>query len=221
MLSQDLNAVGFNPDLLRNSIREVQNAYNNFMLQISTNIQNNFVNELALYWGDNQAQIFFANFKNSVESLINESNVVFQSVFDSMNDAGRLWTSSKMSNYIWNEISFERVNPTIDISLIKSNIDGMVTMDIATVISVTNSSLNAVSLEAIKALEDAQRAVQGCGFVGGSSLSNLCLSLTKIKTRVGDLVKSLIEQSKRAIEGSASDYINIESQVADAFLGNK
>ena len=220
MSSQDLNAVGFNPDLLRSSIREVQTAYNNFMLQISTNIQNNFVNELALYWGDNQAQMFFTKFKGSVESLINESNIVFQSIFDSMNDAGRLWTSSKMANYIWSEVAFERVNPTIDISLIKNNIDGMVTMDIATVISVTNSSLNSISLEAIKALEDAQRAVQGCGFVGGSSLNNLCLSLSKIKTRVGDLVQSLIEQSKRAIEGSASDYINIESQVADAFLGN-
>jgi len=83
-MSQDVSIIGFNPDLLRASIREVQNAYNSFMVQISTNIQNNFVNELALYWGDNQAQMFFANFKESIDSLIVESNTVFQSVFNSM-----------------------------------------------------------------------------------------------------------------------------------------
>ena len=65
MSMQDVSIIGFNPDMLKTSIREVQNAYNNFMTQMSTNIQNNFVNELALYWGDNQAQMFFTKFKNS------------------------------------------------------------------------------------------------------------------------------------------------------------
>ena len=220
-MAQEISIIGFNPDLLRNSIREVQIAYNNFMVQISTNIQNNFVNELALYWGDNQAQMFFVSFKNSIESLINESNTVFQSVFDSMNDAGRVWTSTKSPDTIWNEIPFERINPIIDISLIKNKIDGLISMDTNTVVNVTNSSLNAISLEAIKALEEAQRAVQNCGFVGGNSADNLCVSLGKIKTRVGELVQNIIESSKRSIEASASDYINIEAQVSDAFTGNK
>ena len=65
-MAQDVSLIGFNPDLLRKSIRDVQVAYNNFMVQISTNIQNNFVNELALYWGDNQAQMFFNTFKERV-----------------------------------------------------------------------------------------------------------------------------------------------------------
>ena len=43
----------------------------------------------------------------------------------------------------------------------------------------------------------------------------------KIKTRVGELVQNIIESSKRSIEASASDYINIEAQVSDAFTGNK
>lgn len=221
IMSEDVSIIGFNPDMLRMSIKEVQVAYNNFMLQISTNMQNNFVNELALYWGDNQAQMFFTKFKNSIDSLINESNNVFQSVFDSMNDAGKMWTSAKSPNNIWIEVPFERVNPTIDISLIKNNIDGLVSMDTNTVVNVTNSSLNSISLEAIRALDDAQLAVQNCGFVGGTSTTNLCISLRKIKTRVGDLVQSLIESSKRSIEASASDYINIESQVSEAFTGNK
>lgn len=218
-MAQDVSIIGFNPNLLIKSIKEVQIAYNNFMVQISTNVQNNFVNELALYWGDNQAQMFFATFKESIESLINESNTVFQSVFDSMNDAGKVWTSNKSPDSIWTEIPFERINPTIDISQIKSNIDGLISMDTKTVVNVTNSSLNTISLEAIRALEEAQKAVQDCGFVGGTSGDNLCISLGKIKTRVGELVQSLIEKSKRAIEASANDYINIESQVSDAFTG--
>lgn len=221
MSMQDVSIIGFNPDMLRTSIREVQSAYNNFMTQMSTNIQNNFVNELALYWGDNQAQMFFTKFKSSIDSIINESNNVFQSVFDSMNDAGKLWTSTKSPNSIWSEIPFERVNPTLDISLIKNNIDGLISMDTNTVINVTNSSLNSVMLEATRALEDAQRAVQECGFVGGNSATNLCISLGKIKTRVGELVQNILESSKRSIEASASDYINIEAQVSDAFTGNK
>ena len=44
MSMQDVSIIGFNPDMLRTSIREVQSAYNNFMTQMSTNIQNNFVN---------------------------------------------------------------------------------------------------------------------------------------------------------------------------------
>lgn len=218
-MSQDISIIGFNPDLLTKSIKEVQTAYNNFMVQISTNVQNNFVNELALYWGDNQAQMFFTTFKESIESLIKESNIIFQSVFDSMNDAGRVWTSTKSPDRIWTEIPFERVNPTIDISLIKSSIDGMISMDTKTVVNVTNSSLNTISLEAIRALEDAQRAVQDCGFVGGTSADNLCISLGKIKNRVGELVQNLIEKIKKAIEASANDYVNIESQVSDAFTG--
>ena len=221
MSMQDVSIIGFNPDMLRTSIREVQSAYNNFMTQMSTNIQNNFVNELALYWGDAQAQMFFTKFKSSIDSIINESNNVFQSVFDSMNDAGKLWTSTKNPNSIWSEIPFERVNPTLDISLIKNNIDGLISMDTNTVINVTNSSLNSVMLEATRALEDAQRAVQECGFVGGNSATNLCVSLGKIKTRVGELVQNILESSKRSIEASASDYINIEAQVSDAFTGNK
>lgn len=219
-MAQDVSIIGFNPDLLRKSIKEVQIAYNNFMTQISTNVQNNFVNELALYWGDNQARMFFTTFKGSIEALINESNTVFQSVFDSMNDAARIWTSTKCPDSIWTEIPFERINPTIDISLIKSNIDGLVSMDTKTVVVVTDSSLNSISLEATKALDDAQRAVLDCGFVGGTSADNLCISLGKIKTRVGELVQTLITKSKSAIEASANDYINIESQVSDAFTGN-
>ena len=218
-MSQDISIIGFNPDLLRQSIKEIQNAYNNFMTQISTNMQNNFVNELALYWGDNQAKMFFTTFKESVDALINESNTVFQSVFDSMNDAARVWTSNKSPDSIWTEIPFERINPIIDISLIKSNIDGLVSMDTKTVVSVTNSSLNSIFLEATRALDDAQRAVQNSGFVGGTSADNLCISLGKIKTRVSELIKNLIDTSKKAIESSANDYVNIESQVSDAFTG--
>ena len=218
-MAQDVSLIGFNPDLLRKSIRDVQVAYNNFMVQISTNIQNNFVNELALYWGDNQAQMFFNTFKERVESLINESNIVFQSVFDSMNDAGKVWTSTKSPGCIWAEIPFERVNPIIDISQIKSSIDGLVSMDTKTVVNVTDSCLNSISIESMRALEEAQRAVIDCGFVGGTSADSLCMSLGKIKARVSELVQSLISISKRAVEASANDYINIEAQVSDAFSG--
>lgn len=219
MATEELSIIGFNPELLKKSINDVQIAYNNFMTQISTNIQNNFVNELALYWGDNQAQMFFASFKSSVDSLINESNIVFQSVFDSMNDAGRIWTSTKSPDYIWSEIPFERVNPQIDISLIKKSIDGMISMDTETVVNIANGSLNSILLESTKALEDAQIAVMDCGFVGGTSASNLCISLGKIKTRIGELVEELIENSKRAVEASATDYVNLETKVSDAFTG--
>ena len=221
MSSQEISIIGFNPDMLRLSMRTVQVAYNSFMMQISTNIQNNFINELALYWGDNRAQMFFTKFKESIEAVIDESNNVFQTVFDAMNDAGKLWTSTKSPNTIWNEVPFERVNPRLDISLIKSNIDGLVSMDTYTVINVTSSSLNSVMVEATKALDEAQRAVQDCGFVGGNSTNNLCMSLTMIKTRVGELLQNVIEYSKKTIESSATDYINTEAQISDRFNGNK
>ena len=214
MSSQEISIIGFNPDMLRLSMRTVQVAYNSFMMQISTNIQNNFINELALYWGDNRAQMFFTKFKESIEAVIDESNNVFQTVFDAMNDAGKLWTSTKSPNTIWNEVPFERVNPRLDISLIKSNIDGLVSMDTYTVINVTSSSLNSVMVEATKALDEAQRAVQDCGFVGGNSTNNLCMSLTMIKTRVGELLQNVIEYSKKTIESSATDYINTEAQIS-------
>lgn len=212
-----MGLVGFDPELVATSINNVQNAYNNLIRAIATDMQSQFVNGMQDKWACTDAQTFFQRFKEVIDTLITDSNNTFQSVVEAMNSAANGW--AQQTGGSWSAKSFDRLDKKMDVSGIKENIGGVRGVDPeATSVS---SRLTSISGAAVSALTDAQSAVQNCGFIGGSSASSLISSLGKIKTNIENAVNQISNDCQKAIETTSQTYTNLDVKISDAFAGSK
>ena len=207
---------GFDPDLVSSSIDKVQSAYDELIRAIGDDMQNQFVNGMQDKWACNQAIKFFESFKNTMDSVILQSNNTFESVVQSMNSAANAWAQETES--VWPGRQFSRNDKKLDVSIIQENIAGVRGVDPeATAVS---SKLTSIAASATNALSNAQSAVQTCGFIGGGSAEQLISSLGRIKASIDDAVTQIAEACKAAIESTTQEYTNLEVKVSDAFAGN-
>lgn len=211
------NIIGFDPDLVASSINNVQNAYNELLQAIGTDMQTQFVNGMQDKWACKDAQTFFQTFKGVVDTLITDSSNTFQSVVEAMNSAANGW--AQQTGSMWSAKQFSRIEKQMDVSGIQENIGGVRGVDPeATSVS---AKLPVISNAAVNALSDAQAAVQNCGFIGGSSASNLISSLGKIKANIEEAINQIANDCQKAIEATSQNYSNLEVKISDAFAGTK
>lgn len=207
---------GFDPELVTSSISKIQNAYNELMAAIGTDMQNQFVNGMQDKWACSDAQTFFNNFKTTVDSLITNSNNTFESVVNAMNSAAKAWAEQTGST--WSAKQFSRNDVKMDITGIKENIGGVRGVDLqATAVS---DKLPTIAEAAGRALDNSKSAVINCGFVGGTSEADLVNSLEQIKTSINNAVSQISNDCKKAIETTTQNYSTLEVSVSDAFSSN-
>ena len=210
-----MGLVGFNPDLVVNSINNVQNAYNELIQAIGTDMQSQFVNGMQDKWASNNAQKFFGDVKNAVDALINESNNIFESIVDSMNSAANEW--AKETGSAWSIKQFSRIEKKLDISGIQENINGVRGAD-PEVASIA-AKLPNICNSAVSALSNAQSAVQNCGFVGGNQESQIIGSLKLIRNHLEESFNEISSACQMAIEHEVNNINDLNSKVSDAFGG--
>lgn len=208
---------GFDPQLVSTSINKVINAYNDLINQIGDAMQKDFVNGMADKWACNQAQTFFNTaFKPTVDDLIRQTNLTFESVVDSMNSAANAWAQSTDSSYI--SVPFSVRNITMNTDNIMENINGVRGIDFQLASSVS-SKLLVINGNSKEALNEAKNAVQGCGFIGGNQEEYLLQSLETIKTNIDNATTTITDQSKKAIDDTLTTYTDVEGKVSQAFKG--
>lgn len=206
---------GFNPDEVSRSINSVKQAYEELIKALADDMQREFVGGMADKWACRQAQTFFSSaFKPAIDSLINSSNTIFQSVADAMNSAAQNWASTTDGTF--SKVAFSTQNKTMDVSGIQENIGGVRGIDLQSANSVA-AKLGTIASSASSALGQAQSAVQNCGFIGGSQASNLISSLGTIKSKISQSTEELANQTKEAINQTVQTYSDTEGKVSQAF----
>lgn len=209
---------GFDPSVVNQSIGAVKNAYNELINVLGDQVQNQFVDGMADKWACNNAQTFFANFKSVLDSLITDSNTVFESVVSSMSSAAAAWASDTNTEY--STTSLEVISKTINVEGIQENIAGVRGVDVDTA-TTTAGTLTTISANAESALSNAEQAVQQCGFIGGEQASNLIASLGKIKANISNAFTELSTSAKSGIEQTVSQYSDTAGKIAAAFAGQE
>ena len=206
---------GFDPEVVNQSIGNVKSAYEALIQAIGDKMQSDFVGGMQDKWACTQAQKFFNNaFKPAIDSVIQNSNTTFESVVSSMNSAGQAWATQTESSY--SPQSFNALNKNIDSSVIMENIGGVRGID-KDAASAVASKLPAIANEAIQALTSAQQAVQNSGFVGGSQQANLVNSLGQIKSKISEIVESITNETKQAVDQTVEVYGDTEGKISEAF----
>ena len=207
---------GFDPEQVKISINNVVKAYNELIDQIGDRMQKGFVDGMADKWACNQAQIFFSNFKTSIDYLNKEVNLTFQSVVDAMNTAAMAWSESTESVYATIPVSLRLVS--INIDNIVENINGVRGIDLQLSSSISGI-LPIIQNSALEALEHAKSAVVECGFIGGTQAESLISSLDAIGRIIESEILKITDQSKNAIDDTIATYSDVEGRVSQAFQG--
>ncbi|HIR49085.1 MAG TPA: hypothetical protein IAB35_03815 [Candidatus Faecimonas gallistercoris] len=209
---------GFNPEEVSQSISSVIRAYEELIKALGDDMQTQFVGGMADKWACNQAKNFFNNaFKPAVDSLISNSNKIFESVVNAMNGGAQRWAADTESSY--SPKAFNAINKTIDTSSIAENIGGVRGIDLASANSVS-AKLPTIAESAKSALTATVQAVQNCGFIGGDQATNLSNSLNTIKNRIDSATREITTESKQAIDKTIEVYGDTEGQVSEAFAAN-
>ena len=118
-----MGLVGFDPELVATSIKNVQSAYDDLIRAIEADMQSQFVNGMQDKWACADAQKFFQSFKEVMDTLIKDSNNTFQSVVEAMNSAANGW--AQQTGGSWAPKAFNRLDKQIDVSGIRENIGGV------------------------------------------------------------------------------------------------
>lgn len=208
---------GFNPELVYSSIAGIQNAYDDLMQALITDIQEKFINPMGDCWACTDAKEFFENAVKAFESQKKGATRVFESVINSMNSSARSWASSTKSDYT--DKTFKGITTVINDTAIKENINGVRGIDQIEATSAI-AQLEGIKSAADAALDQAINAVTNCGFIGGNQEANLIGSLKNIQTNISTSFGELTATAKSSMDKTIENYGSIESSVSKAFEGN-
>ena len=217
---------GFNPELVAQTIRRVQSAYENTVNAFFDGMQNKFVNRMSEIWACNVAVDFFNTVvKEQVESIINgpggDSNrggitMVFNSVVDSINSAAITWANDTQSEYQSQALNV--ITKSLDVSNVRENINGIRGIDLEAVQGIT-SQLSDILGDTTTALNSAIEAVRDSGFVGGAQENNLVNSINVIKSNIESAVEYINSDCQMKVKTTVEQYENTAGRIAQAFAG--
>ncbi len=210
---------GFDPAIVETSIRNFISAADDVMDYLCGKFKTNFVDKMGEIWACNDAQNYFRNsVKPAMDSLTSDVNQVFASVVNSMRSAGQKWANQTGSSIT--PVYYNSKRKLLDISAIKENINGVRGIDFGLTNTATGN-LDIISNAALSALGRAVTAVQTCGFIGGTSATNLVTSLNAIKTNINNSFASCKSALKSAINETVKNYQDTEGKIAQAFAGQE
>ncbi len=213
---------GFNPELVAQTIRRVQSAYENTVNAFFDGMQNKFVNRMSEIWACNVAVDFFNTVvKEQVDNIIGDSNrggitMVFNSVVESINSAAITWAGDTQSEY--QSQSLNVITKSLDVSNVRENINGIRGIDLEAVQGIT-SQLSDILSDTTTALNSAIEAVRDSGFVGGAQESNLVDSINVIKRNIESAVEYINSDCQLKVKTTVEQYENTAGRIAQAFAG--
>lgn len=214
---------GFNPDLVKKSINDVIDAYEDLQDALITVTQAQFVVPMTTLWCCKEAVEFFKDkFQPAMEALNQGAYQTFQNVVEVMNESATGWSKRTGDTTTWKKMTFTPTKKKLDITGIKDrNAAGEIGIDEVQAVVKAGLLLTKTFIKAQAAVIKASAAVLTCGFVGGTQASTLQRSLKSIGTSIENTTKDLATSVKESIEASASGYKALGVNISSAFTINK
>ena len=208
---------GYDPQKVSSSINAVKSAYRAYNDAMNTGIQTRFVKAMEGVWACEDAQNFFMQtYEPLVKGLYQRAETSLSSVVASMNDAASHWAATTQSEF--SPVNHEQIADACDVSGIKLEINGVKGVDKDSASSIASQLAN-IRSEAESALTQAKQAVADSGFVGGSQQEQINNSLEEIRRNVGEVITTITENVKKAIDNTVENYGSLESAVSQVFSG--
>ncbi len=214
---------GYDPSAVRTAITNIENSYDTLIDALISKNQTDFVQAMGSYWACEQAKQFFTAYQKAIDALALDVKNVYTSIVNSMNDAanalaltsGESWAESTESTG-----STITVTPSIDISSIKEDINGVKGIDLeqaSKLLAVLDTILSNVN----GALEDTLNAARASGFEGDEIENNLYGAINKIKTNIETAFSQIKTDVNREITDTINKYSTDASNISTAFSGGQ
>ena len=217
--------VGFNPELVTQSINAVQAAYEETVNAFFDGMQNKFVNRMSEIWACNVAVDFFNNVvKTNVDGLINGTsgvaesgiNWIFSNAVSSINGAAQAWAAQTETAYQPQQLSV--ITKSLDVSNVRENINGIRGIDLQSVPSIT-SQFNEILGATTTALNKAVTAVRNSGFIGGAMQDSLINNFNVIRSKIVSRVGEINQVCQFQVNSTVEKYEDTAGRIAQAFAG--
>lgn len=208
---------GFDPGVVNSSINQVNAAYRDLMQALVTSTQSKFIDPMGNQWACKEAQTWFQSFTEVINELANGCTQTFESVVNTMNEAGQAWAQTTGGTE-YSSISFNPAMIKCNADSIKENIGGVRGVDKENA-NQTVSSLSAVTQSCNSALSSAKSAVSSCGFMGGNQAESLISALNQIGQNISEAVGETSSAAKTAISNTVTAYGDQATNIANAFNG--
>ena len=210
---------GSNQEEVRIAIADVIKAYNDLYDALNNTFQHSFIDAMANLWACNEAKRFFADVKTDMDSIISETNLVFESVVKAMNDAADIWSNAAGSSFA--RVSFTTNPSSINVENIREEINGVQGVSLTSANSTSKLALEKVNNDVESAISKAKLAVVSNGFKGGNQSENLQKSLEDIGNAITNIIRTLSENVYNRIQETVELYGDIAAKVSNAFAGTE
>ena len=215
MSSNTKFTTGFDPGVVKRSISGIMSARSELMDALAIKMQSKFVDEMGKIWAAEQAQDFFAKFKEAMDGLIKKSDETMESVVNTMNQGATNWARELETTYVPTTYTKFPKKIAVD-GIIVNNINGAKGINESEAVS-TADLLSVLSSNAESALQKATAAVKDCGFISAEESADLANSLSEIKTSISEKFGSLITDAQNGIKNTVSKYGEIKTSNASTF----
>ena len=211
---------GFNAGQVNNSISRVQAAYDAIAQALSTGSGQQVVTQMADKWVCQEAIDFFTQYKSSLDKMVEEADLVFESVVNAMNSAASSWAERTGNAGAYSARSLNTRGERVKIDAIQENINDTRGIDIESAGTTFTTAFENVLSTLTQATTAAQNAVESCGFLGGSQAASLSGALGQIKSNMMMAFNNIKESFTQAMGTTLTNYGSLESSVSTAFNGN-
>ncbi len=214
-----MGLTGFNENTINECLRGVTQAYSNLNAALRGETQKSFVNEMPKYWASPDAVKFFGEFKTNFDALIDETNTVYDSIYNSITSAGQYWAQATGLGMWYPSVTFTKIERKIDITCITDKFsDGNrgvyedEAQDHATVLEDVLANINTQ-------LQATYEAAENSGFLGQGQQEQLRTTLEALKNKMKDVFGGQVTAVKGAIKDTVTAYQNISSDVKSKAFG--
>ena len=122
----------------------------------------------------------------------------------------------------WSKVAFNPRTQKIDVSGIKAqNAQGEIGIDEVEAVAKGALLVTKTYVKAAAALAKAAGAVTVCGFLGGTQAATLRQSLKSVKKSIEDTTKDMADGVSKSVKESATAYMDVGKNIANAFNGGK
>ena len=209
---------GIKAEEVNASLRSIQNSYNELMRALVTDMNNQFVNEIANLWVCKEAVDFFnGDYTTTCNSMKKAVNETFRSIFDAMNGAAATYAANDgTSGGSYTRVEFSEDTANVNVGTIKENEGGLRGADVEGIKSTTESKLGTILGTIQGALSKTETSVETSGFYDAeSSQANaLRTSISTIKNSIEKNFEQIKEALVEQANATSQKFGDIKSKIA-------
>lgn len=205
----------FDIDVVNSCCGSIEDNYYDIYFALHDRVQREFIEQMQDKWACEKAQDFFNNnFKERMESLIVNVNLLYKYIIGTIFDEADTW--ARNTGWEFYPGTFDTFNQYFDTSCIRNEINGVKGIDLQNTLDVVNV-LKSIKADTEYYLKQTRNTVNSSRFIDYNKKSYIIDSINDVQTNMYNSIDGIFQDTDILFRKTVEDYKDTAGEIARSF----